>query len=425
MSRNREKALYITPAIPDRYGVGVQQRSYRNLNLLTEQYQVDVIIVANNEHPLNLDDLNINSVTWLPVSFHSRVPKILKKVPGSFVIWRSTNLLLIPFRIINNTSKFRTVLAEFKEQKYSYALFFRIRIAWLHQFLLKAINCTIDYTTVDFDDIESIAKRRSLNITREKFGFQKYLSDLFEIKLIIRQEQRYLKEFDSVWVCSDIDKKKLEALPNTSAQIVAMPNTIYIPEQLPANYSTGSILLLGAMNYFPNVDAAQFFCKEVLPALRTKLGKSIQLYIVGTSPEQEVVELGEIEGVTVTGRVESVKDYYMQADIVIVPIRFGGGTRIKILEAMGYGRTVISTTIGAEGIEGINETEFIIANSADDYIEACLKYLEQPKIRHEIEANARIFVKENFGFDLAKEIFEREIKLKIRNGCLTRLTEFS
>jgi glycosyltransferase involved in cell wall biosynthesis len=411
-SNSKKKALYVTPVVPDRYGIGIQQRSYRNLNLLTKQYQVDVIIVKNKKTTLNLSNLNVNSVTWLPVPFYSDTPKKLQKVPGSYVIWRIANLLLIPLSIATNTAKFRTVLSELKEQQYSYALFFRIGVAWLYQFVLKVMKCKIKYAAIDYDDIESIAKSRSLAITRAKSGFQKYLSVLIESKLVSRQERKHLQAFNSVWVCSDIDKKKLQALPNTSAQIVAMPNTIYIPEKLPESYGTKSILIMGAMSYFPNVDAVQFFCKEVLPALKERSGKSIQLYIVGSSPEQEVVNLGEIDGVTVTGRVESVKEYYMQADIVIVPIRFGGGTRIKILEAMGYGRTVISTTIGAEGIEGENEKEFIIANSADDYIEACLKYLEQPKIRHEIEANARIFVKENFGFDLAKEIFEREIKLK-------------
>lgn len=411
-SNQKKKALYVTPVIPDRYGIGIQQRSYRNLNLLTEQYQVDVIIVAKSVPTLNLSDLNVKSVTWLPVPFHSDTPKCLKKVPGSYVIWRIANLMLIPLRILTNTHKFRSVLSKFKEQEYSYALFFRIGVAWLHQFISKVMDCKLEYASIDYDDIESIAKSRSLSITRDKFGFQKYLSVLIESKLVSRQETRYLQEFDSVWVCSDIDKKKLQTLPNTSAKIIAMPNTIYIPEQLPASYGTASILILGAMSYFPNVDAVQFFCKEVLPTLKRKLGDSVQLYIVGASPEQEVLKLGTIEGVTVTGRVESVQDYYMQADIVIVPIRFGGGTRIKILEAMGYGRTVISTTIGAEGIEGENEKEFIIANTADDYIEACLKYLDQPLRRHIIEANARVFVKEKFGFDLVKEIFEQEIKLK-------------
>jgi glycosyltransferase involved in cell wall biosynthesis len=408
-SNNKQKALYVTPVVPDRYGIGIQQRSYRNLNLLTEKYQVDVIIVRNKNTTLNLDDLSVNSVTWLPVPFYSDTPNKFKKLPGSYLIWRIANLLLIPVRIVTNTAKFKAALSEIEEQQYSHAIFFRIGIAWLHQFVLKALNCKIDFATVDYDDIESIAKKRSLAITRDKFGFQKYLSVLIESKLAARHERKYVKSFDSVWVCSDIDKHKLQALPNTLAKIVTMPNTIYIPEQLPESYGTKSILILGAMNYFPNVDAVQFFCKEVFPSLKEKLGNSIQLYIVGSSPEQEVVKLAEIEGVTVAGRVESVKDYYMQADIVVVPIRFGGGTRIKILEAMGYGRTVISTTIGAEGIEGKHEKDFVIANTAKDYIVECIKYLEQPLLRHEIEANARILVKEKFGFNLAKEIFEQEI----------------
>jgi len=415
-SNQKKKALYVTPVIPDRYGIGIQQRSYRNLNLLTEQYQVDVIILAKSIPTLNLSNLNVKSVTWLPVPFHSDTPKFLKKVPGSYVIWRIANLMLIPLRIVTNTHKFRSVLSNQREQKYSYALFFRIGVAWLHQFILKAMKCKLEYTTIDYDDIESIAKSRSLSITREKFGFQKYLSVFIESKLVHRQEIQYLQEVDSVWVCSDIDKKKLQALPNTSAQIIVMPNTIYIPEQLPVSYGTESILILGAMSYFPNIDAAQFFCKEVLPSLKQKLGKSIQLFIVGSSPEEEVLKLDEIEGVTVTGRVKSVKDYYMQTDIVIVPIRFGGGTRIKILEAMGYGRTVISTTIGAEGIEGHHKKEFIIANCADDFIKACVDYLKHPLLRHEIETNARAFVENKFSFDLAKNIFEQEIK-EIKFKC--------
>ena len=122
------------------------------------------------------------------------------------------------------------------------------------------------------------------------------------------------------------------------------------PQPAPEETSRPNHLVFtGSMDWLPNEDAMLFFCREILPMVRA-VEPAVSLAVVGRAPTPAVQRLGAEAGVTVTGRVDDVRPYMRDAAVYIVPLRIGGGTRLKIFEAMGMAKAVVSTTVGAEGL---------------------------------------------------------------------------
>ena len=130
------------------------------------------------------------------------------------------------------------------------------------------------------------------------------------------------------------------------------------------------------MNYPPNVDAVVWFCDEISPNLRRKV-PDLRFNIVGSRPHPKVLALGQREGVHVTGEVADVRPYLAECSAVVVPLRSGGGTRLKILQAMAMERPVISTSLGAEGLEVTPGVNILIA---DDPARVCTPHPVAPRL---------------------------------------------
>jgi polysaccharide biosynthesis protein PslH len=120
-----------------------------------------------------------------------------------------------------------------------------------------------------------------------------------------------------------------------------------------------------------NADAVQFFARQIFPRIRRTLPRARTL-IVGSRPTPEVLALHDGHSVVVTGTVPAVEPFLQHATMSVVPIRFGGGTRIKILEALAHGVPVVSTRIGAEGLEVEDGRHLLLADSPDDFADACI-----------------------------------------------------
>jgi glycosyltransferase involved in cell wall biosynthesis len=142
------------------------------------------------------------------------------------------------------------------------------------------------------------------------------------------------------------------------------------------------------MDYEPNIDAATFFCTHIWPLVREKQPEA-KLFIVGRNPSPEVKRLESKPAITVTGTVPDVSPYYKQAALTVVPLRSGSGTRLKIIESMAYGRVVVSTTIGAEGLEYQNGKSIFIYDEPEDMAEGIIRLMQNIKLREEIAISAR------------------------------------
>ncbi len=167
-------------------------------------------------------------------------------------------------------------------------------------------------------------------------------------------------------VCSERERDQLRPIA-PAARIAVIENGVdtgYFVGCGGDRATSRRIVFVGAMDYFPNADAAIFFANRIWPDVRSRLDGA-ELTIVGKSPSAAVLTLGELPGVTVTGTVPDVRPFYHGALAAVVPLRSGGGTRLKILEAMAAGVPVISTPVGAEGLEVADGENVLLVDSND------------------------------------------------------------
>jgi len=227
---------------------------------------------------------------------------------------------------------------------------------------------------VDWQNIESELMWRYAENTP---SLVKQLAAQRTARLLERSEMMLLKSADGHTVASERERKKL-LMERPSAQITVVPNgvdTIYFEPQVSRNrknldrVSTKSaVLFVGSMDYHANIDGVTWFAREVWPTI-TQRRPNLEFVIVGRNPSKEVLALAS-ENIRVTGTVEDVRPFYALAIASIVPLRVGGGTRLKILEAMAAGVPVVSTSLGAEGLDAVPNTHFLLADSPAEMGEA-------------------------------------------------------
>jgi glycosyltransferase involved in cell wall biosynthesis len=171
-------------------------------------------------------------------------------------------------------------------------------------------------------------------------------------QLVKALEDKLLQRCEAHLVCSERERQALLAR-SPSARIRVVENGVdtvgYTPPASRAESDRRDLVFVGSMDYHANIDAAPYFAREMWPPLQQ--GRpDLRFVIVGSRPTSEILALGRQAGITVTGTVDSVEPYYRTALAAVVPLRVGGGTRLKVLEAMAAGVPVISTRLGAEGL---------------------------------------------------------------------------
>jgi len=164
------------------------------------------------------------------------------------------------------------------------------------------------------------------------------------------------------------------------------------------------IVFTGAMDWRPNQDAATYFVNEILPLIRQRR-PLVKLAFVGRQPPKHILKLAKIPGVAVTGTVDDVRPYIAKAALCIVPLRIGGGSRLKILEAMAMEKPVVSTSIGAEGLQVRDGKNILIADSPEDFAKAVLICLDDVDLRKSLAIQGRRLVETNYRWeDQAKKL---------------------
>ncbi|HVS21806.1 MAG TPA: glycosyltransferase [Pyrinomonadaceae bacterium] len=220
-------------------------------------------------------------------------------------------------------------------------------------------------------------------------------------------EQRATREFDAHLVVSERDRERLLGL-NTNARIFVIENgvdTAYYSDA-PTAVRTHRIVFVGSMDYHANIDAVVDFAREVWPDLRERKPELV-FTIVGRDPATEVRELASIPGIEVTGTIDDVRPFYREAIAAVVPLKVGGGSRLKILEAMAAGVLVVSTTLGAEGLDVQHGENILIADTNEQLVAAIAGLFENEDQRKQIIAGARALVSERHDWSkLGGNLFE-------------------
>ena len=219
-------------------------------------------------------------------------------------------------------------------------------------------------------------------------------------------ERIMAQSFDHVVAVSREDAETMQADYGISVSDVPTGvDTDYFTSGDRSQQAQRNLVFTGSMDWLPNHDAIQFFVRDILPLIRKAL-PDVSLTVVGRNPYPELIDLSKREpGITVTGRVDDVRPYMERATAYIVPIRIGGGTRLKIYEAMAMDRPVISTTIGAEGLPVENERELLLADSPDAFAAAVVRVLSDESLANSLSVRAGKLVREQFGWNKAAQRF--------------------
>src|SRR5579872_1316600 len=166
------------------------------------------------------------------------------------------------------------------------------------------------------------------------------------------------------------------------------------------------LVFVGSLDWLPNQDALTYFAKEVWPLIRARRPQT-KFQIVGRNPSSEMAGLGTIDGIEVIGTVPDTRPWLAGAALAVVPLRIGGGTRIKIFEAMAMGKAVVSTPLGAEGLPVTSGEDVLLAERPEQLAEAVLELLANPEKRTRIARAARRLVEENYSAETVARQFEK------------------
>jgi glycosyltransferase involved in cell wall biosynthesis len=217
--------------------------------------------------------------------------------------------------------------------------------------------------------------------------------DLAEAWLYRRFERKYCQKYDLVVTVSPEDEAWVQKYyqPLNSVTIPIPIDTNYFKPLSSEQEASAQILFTGMMNHLPNVDAACFFARQVFPRIQAILPKA-EFWIVGRDPSPEIHALTALPGVVVTGFVPDIRPSIAGATVIVVPLRFGAGMRQKILEAWAMGKCVISTPIGAEGLDYHDGVNILIADDAQTMAEKVTKALQDTHLRDRIRAQGRNLV---------------------------------
>jgi glycosyltransferase involved in cell wall biosynthesis len=208
-------------------------------------------------------------------------------------------------------------------------------------------------------------------------------------------ERMIISRVDSVAVFSERDRAVLTTLVD-SADVRRIPLGVAIPTaSLKAPDSGANILFVGNFRHRPNIDAAIRLVQDIHPRVRVN-HPGTRVYIVGEGPPKRLAALAN-DDVVITGKVPDVAPYLQLATVVAAPIRFGGGVRVKVLEAMAAGRPVVASPVAAAEI-GVDH--LVLANTDDQFAQAIVGLLRQPERRAELGASGRRWVKEHASAEL-------------------------
>jgi sugar transferase (PEP-CTERM/EpsH1 system associated) len=232
----------------------------------------------------------------------------------------------------------------------------------------------------------------------------------YENRRVLADELKAIKKFEKTFIVSSRDKNFLAKQGCDADRIVVAP--VAVPDQLLEKKideaKDDNICFIGKMDTVANVDSACYFAEEIFPLIRRKRPRS-RFLIVGAVPARKVRNLARFPGVEVTGWVNDPYKIVGMAKVVVAPMRIGAGMQNKILEAMALGKTVVTTSLAADGIGGRDGEHYLIADSPLDCTEIVLQILSDAEMRKCVGWKAKQWVKEHHTWSVLAELFHREL----------------
>jgi GT2 family glycosyltransferase/glycosyltransferase involved in cell wall biosynthesis len=214
----------------------------------------------------------------------------------------------------------------------------------------------------------------------------------------------YKKMADRIWVVTEEDGKVLnEYVSKIPIDIVP---TVHTPVNLEKKFDmTSDLLFVGNFSHPPNRDAVMFLCREIFPEIK-KVIKNIRLYIVGNNPQQDIKALSS-EDIVVTGYVEDLTPYLLKARISVAPLRYGAGMKGKIGEALSFGLPVVTTPIGAEGMNIVHGVHALIAETKDEFVDYVIRLYSDRALWENLSINGKKLIENRYSPAVVRDILQK------------------
>lgn len=374
----RKRLLFLSPCVPSPRRGGPAQRAYHVLRALARDHDVSLLVIDLHERWFGHSDLMPDGLasairirvraTTRPglfgrLAFQQFAPRLFHRLMTVPPEWRYADPGLLREAVRAVDAVQFDVLHVFRLYMEPFAAACRARsdLAWVQ---------------MDIDEVESLVRERDAALLLDNGHASLANSKLMDAAAYAAVEATVLPRYDRLYLSSEVECcRLLKKIPGLS--VSTLPNIVDLPDPSPAKGSARAqfkMLFVGSLSYYANRDAIRYFVRQVLPLIRQRSRRETEFHIVGSNAlPADVADWKSVADVRYQGAVAELGGYYADADVVVVPLRTGGGTRIKILEAFGYRTPVVSTQLGAEGIRAVNGEHLLLADTPEEFAAACVR----------------------------------------------------
>lgn len=397
-SEARKKLLFLAGTVPNpRFG-GAPMRAYTQVLALARYF--DVVLVVQSVHPDWTENDIPSAITEAVREVHFvRAPaalrqgrdwgEVIETLPGGLLL-RALNLTPELCRKHFARAGPREIASRLRGRSFDFIHCVRLTMLRTVESVVEVLSGRPGQIVVDLDDFESKTALRRAEMAKPTMGRQIYYSYYLDALKFRFLERRVVRLADAIMLCSSADCIEFNTQYRTFKATV-LPNTV-ADRSSPSSTTTAdsrSLLFVGHLRYPPNVEAIKDFIANVLPKMRQLDPRSFTLRVVGVGADSFEFDAAANPEVETHADVPDLAPYYQQASVVIAPIRWGGGTRIKIIEAFSFAKPVVATTIGAEGLDVTDGDNILVRDTHQDLAEACVSLLNDRATRDRLSIAAR------------------------------------
>lgn len=387
------KILILSPFFPYPLNQGGKIRIFNVIKHLSKSNSITLAAIVDNKHLLELEPLKqlCEDIILIerPFKWQDRFTFFYKQDPSCFIRFFSVEMQKELSQLIRQ-KRFDLIQIEFT-------------MMWQYADIFNGIPTVLDAHNIEYQIVGQIKSDINKNPLR-KF---RYVVE--ESKLRTKEKQAW-RECNLCFTVSEKERGVIVSYLGNSEKVITIPNGVDIErfEFIPKINLDKQLLFLGSMDYRPNLDSCIYFLKEVFPLIQSKI-PNVKLDIVGRK-FCKITDYKSIKGVEFHENVPDIIPYFRKADLLLVPLRYGAGTRIKILEAMAAGLPIITTSKGCEGIAVKNNLHIIIADDPLSFSKAVIKALTNADLKITLAKNARHLVEEEYSWQHVINSMENSIK---------------
>ncbi len=387
------KILMLTPYLPYPLLSGGQIRTYNLLKKLSQKHQITLFsLIKNDEEKQYVEELEkychkvrVFKRTEKPFT----IKNVLKTVFSSF-----------PFLVIRNQAEGSLEAVKKEIVNEDYDLIHAETFYMMPHIPECQIPIILVEQTIEYLGYESYAKKAPF--------FVKPLLNI-DVKKIRLWEKHYwqkakrlivMSEEDRQFIAKELSKEKIDVVANGV-------DTKWFAEKKCDLAERPTILSVGTFKWLPNIEAVDFLVKKIWPLIKTRIFNA-NLLIVGNAPKPNVIAYGESDPqITVTGRIEDIRNAFQSAHVLLAPVFSGKGTRYKILEAMASGTPVVASKIAVEGLNIIDGQHVLTSNDASTLADLTVKVLNDKNLWSTLSKNGKEFVAKNYDWELISQKLDK------------------